>query len=484
MVRGVGIYLFFVIILTMAKRKNNKVLIFVLAALIIGLLGAVMYKQKNKPRGEKVAAEMATKRTIKETVAASGKVFPITEVKISSDVSGEIVELKVAEGDSVVAGQLLAKVDPDAYESQVERGVANVNTSKAQLANAQSSINTAKAQRSQIMAQLENQREMHQRNEKLYKEGVISSADYQNSQSSLLQLEASLASAEASVRSAEESARAAGFSVKSSQATLDETRTSLRRTTIYAPMGGIVSLLNVEAGERVVGNGMMSGTEILRIANLNAMEVQVEVSENDIPRVALGQLVDVEIDAYIDRKFKGRVSQIANSANNLISANGTVSLTTDQVTNFVVKINIDQASYADLISPNKPFPFRPGMSASVEIFTQTVEEVVTVPIQAVTTRERDVLEGNKKAKAKKVKNAEEVDEDDLVEVVFIVSSDTVALVEVKTGVQDDDYIQILSGLTTEDKVVTAPYAAVSRTLKPGEKILVVKEEELYKKKDD
>ncbi|MFT4760805.1 MAG: HlyD family secretion protein [Paraglaciecola sp.] len=465
------------------KNKNNNKLIFILVGLIAVLIAAVMYKQKNKPQGEKVAAENAEKRTIKETVAASGKVFPITEVKISSDVSGEIVELKVAEGDSVVTGQLLAKVDPDAYESQVERGVANVNSSKAQLANTRSVINSAKAQKTQIEAQVQNQREMHQRNEKLFKEGVISDADFQNSQSSLQQLEASLASAEASIQSAQENARAAEFSVKSSQATLKETQTSLRRTIIYAPIGGVVSLLNMELGERVVGNGMMSGTEILRIANLNAMEVQVEVSENDIPRVALGQIVDVEIDAYIDRKFKGRVSQIANSANNMMSAAGTVSLTTDQVTNFVVKINIDQSSYADLISVSKPFPFRPGMSASVEIFTQTVEDVITIPIQAVTTREKDALDGKKK-KGEKSKSKDEIDENDLIEVVFVMQADTAALVEVKTGVQDDEYIQISSGLTTESMVITAPYAAVSRELEQGDKVIIVDEKELYKKEDD
>ena len=350
--------------------------------------------------------------------------------------------------------------------------------------NGESSNNSSKPQKNQIEAQLKNQQEMHQRNEKLFKEGVISDADFQASKSSLQQLEASFSSAEAGIRSAEESARAAGFSVKSTEATLKETRTSLRRTTIYAPMGGVVSLLNVEEGERVVGNGMMSGTEILRIANLNAMEVQVEVSENDIPRVALDQLVDVEIDAYIDRKFKGRVSQIANSANNMMSASGSISLTTDQVTNFVVKINIDQSSYADLISSSKPFPFRPGMSASVEIFTQTVEDVITIPIQAVTTREKDALDGKKKGKDETAKNVKEVNEDDLVEVVFVLQADTAALVQVKTGIQDDEYIQILSGLTTDSEVIKAPYAAVSRNLKPGDKVVVVDEEELYKKKED
>jgi len=472
----------------MAKKKNSNKLIWGLGIAIAGLLAFAIFKNKNTPKGTKVATEMAQKRTIKQTVAASGKVFPVTEVKISSDVSGEIVVLTVEEGDSVRAGQVLAKVDPDAYESQVERGVANVNSAKAQVATSRSNIESAKAQKAQIAAQLENTKEQFNRNKKLYDEGVISEADFQNAQSSLQQLEANLASAQASIQSAMENARAAEFSVKSSQATLNEIKTSLRRTTIYATMNGIVSLLNVELGERVVGTGMMSGTEILRIANLNAMEVQVEVSENDIPNVAIGQLVDVEIDAYVDRKFKGRVSQIANSANNMMSATGQVSLTTDQVTNFVVKINIDQSSYADLIQPNKPFPFRPGMSASVEIYTQSEEDVVSVPIQCVTVREKDALTKTKKKKYGKAKTVskkrEDMDEDDLIEVVFVVRADTAALIQVKTGIQDDDYIQILSGLTTDDEIVKAPYAAISRELEQGEELQIVEEDNLYDKKED
>lgn len=462
----------------MAKKRNNT-LIYALVGIII-VLGAVAAIQSSKKKtGEKVQAEKVEKRTIKETVAASGKVFPVTEVKISSDVSGEIVALYVEEGDSVVAGQLLAKVDPDAYQSQVERGEAGVNSSKAQLANSKSQIEQFNAQKEQIMAQLTNARDIHKRNSKLHKDGVVSDADFETSQSNVQSLEANLKAAEANIRSSEQSAKAAEFSVKSAEATLKELRTSLRRTTIFAPMDGIVSLLGVEAGERVVGSQMMTGTEIMRIANLNVMEVQVEVSENDIPRVSFNDYVEVEIDAYVDRKFTGKVSQIANSASNMASPSGMVSLTTDQVTNFIVKINIDPSSYKDLVSPQKPYPFRPGMSASVEVFTNTVEDVLSIPIQAVSTREKDEVENKKKkSKAKMVNQTEKtIDDDDLVEIVFVIKNDTVDLVEVKTGIQDDEYIQVLTGLAEGDEIVTGPYTAVSRKLEEGDEVQIEEEKD-------
>jgi HlyD family secretion protein len=464
----------------MATKKKNNTLIYGLVGMIILLGAAAVYKSKQRPKGEKVQAEEVTLRTINETVSASGKVFPVTEVKISSDVSGVIVELHVEEGDSVVSGQLLARVDPDAYQSQVERGRAGVNSAKAQMANSKSQIAQFTAQKEQIEAQLANARDVHRRNEKLYKDGVISDVDFESSEVNLKSLEANLRAAEANIQSAMQSAKAAEFSVKSAEATLKELNTSLRRTTIYAPMSGVVSLLNVEAGERVVGNQMMSGTEILRIANLNEMEVQVEVSENDIPRVTLGDYVEVEIDAYVDRKFKGKVTQIANSANNMSSAGGMVALTTDQVTNFVVKINIDPASYADLITPQKKYPFRPGMSASVEIFTNEVKDVVSVPIQAVSAREKSELEKDKKkgkGKAKKVNQKSSDSDDDLVEIVFVIKADTVDLVTVKTGIQDDEYIQILSGLSEGETIVTGPYSAVSRKLEQGDTVEIDNDEE-------
>jgi HlyD family secretion protein len=459
----------------MAKSKRNNRWIFILLGLIIILVGALIWRNQNKPKGEKVTTEKVEKRLIVEEVSASGKVFPQTEVKISSDVSGEIVELLVEEGDSVLAGQLLARIDPDAIESQVERGVAGVNSAKAQLANARSQIEQFKAQKDNTEAQLINAEEIYKRNKQLHAEGVVSEADLQQSKASLDALKANFKAAQANIKAAEESARAAGFSVQSSEATLKELRTSLRRTDIFAPMSGIISRLSVEEGERVVGTIQMTGTEMMRIANLNAMEVRVEVSENDVPRVSIGDQVSIEVDAYLNRTFEGRVTQIANSATNAAT---TASLTSDQVTNFEVRINIEPDSYQDLISAGNPYPFRPGMSASVDIRTEEVKDAISVAIQSVTTREKE-----KKKSSGKPSDTDKEEEDDLLEVVFLVSGDTVDMVEVKTGIQDDSYIQILSGLKAEDEVVTGPYSAISRKLEKGEEVQVVDEDELYKKDD-
>jgi len=458
----------------MAKRKRNNTLIIALVAIIAVLVAVAIWKSNTRSDAEKVSVENVQRRTLTEKVAASGKVFPRTEVKISSDVSGEIVELPVEEGDSVVAGQLLAKIDPDAYLSQVERTTAGVNSAKAQLANSRSQVKQFEAQKEQIQSQLKNARDIHQRNEKLFEQGVISDLDYESSLANVQQLEANLRSAEANIEAAKESVRAAEYQVRSAQATLEETKTSLRRTTIYAPISGIISSLSVEEGERVVGTIQMTGTEMMRIANLNEMEVQVEVSENDIPRVSVGDEVDIEVDAYLDRIFKGQVSQIANSA---LNTTGTaVSLTTDQVTNFVVTIDLDPKSYDDLVSPQKPYPFRPGMSASVEIYTQTVENALSVPIQAVTTREEEEDEENPQ---------EGVESDEIKEVVFLIpeGADTVRLVEVKTGIQDDTYIHITAGLEEGDEVVVGPYTAVARELEEGSVIERTEEEELYSSND-
>jgi len=461
----------------MAKKTNNIYIIFALLGVIAILVIFSVLKYKGKPKGEKVTIEEVALRDIRETVPASGKIFPATEVKISSDVSGEIVELYVKEGDSVVAGQILAKIDPDAYQSQVERGVASVNSAKAQLANSKAQIENLRAQREQIVAQLENAREIHKRNEKLYKDGVISIADFQSSQSNLKALEANLRSSDASIKSAQEGARGSEFSIASAEAGLKELRTSLRRTTIYAPSNGIISKLSVEKGERVVGTIQMAGTEMMRLANLNNMEVRVDVSENDIPRVSIGDEVQVEVDAYLGRKFKGLVTQIANSASN----SATAALTSDQITNFEVRVNILPTSYTDLVKNGIRYPFRPGMSASVEIFTEERKGVLSVPIQAVGTREK---EGKSAVKIVTEANSDEANEEKIIEnlreVVFVVmKGDTVALIEVQTGIQDDNFIEIRSGLKEKDKVVTGPYSAVSKKLKSGDRIIAVKEEELY-----
>lgn len=457
----------------MAKRKkrNRNLLIIGLIAAIAVLVALVVIQSKNKETGTKVTAEEVSARTIKEMVAASGKIFPETEVKLSSDVSGEIVDLFVEEGDSVVAGQLLANIDPDAYQSQVERGVASVNSAKAQLANSRSQIESSIAQKEQIAAQLENAKEVYDRNKELFEQGAISEVDYQTSRTNMRQLEANLRSAEATIKASRESARAAEFSVKSSEATLKELRTSLRRTSIYAPTNGIVSMLNVEQGERVVGTIQMTGTEMMRVANLNIMEVRVDVSENDIPRVSIGDEVDIEVDAYIDRVFKGTVTQIANSASN----SATAALTSDQVTNFEVRIIVNPDSYADLISGGNRYPFRPGMSSTVEINTETKPDIITVPIQSVVARERKEIYGESE-------DGNEED-DELIEIVFMaMEGDTVSAVEVSTGIQDDTYIQITKGLSKGDKVITGPYSVLSRKLKAGEEITVVEEDKLFTSK--
>ncbi len=467
-------------------KKKRNLWVFGLIGLVLILVVAAIAKSSKGKTGETVEVEKASLRTIKETVEASGKVFPKTEVKISSDVSGEIVQLFVREGDSVTIGQVLARVDPEAYNSQVERAAAGVNSSKSGLANSKSQVESARAQKEQLEAQLNNAREIHKRNEKLFKDGVVSQQDFDASLTTVRQLESNVRAAEANIRAAQQSAESAGFQIKSAEASLKEINTSLKRTTIYANMSGILSKLNVEKGERVVGTSMMAGTEIMRIADLKAMQVKVEVTENDLPRLALGQVVKIEIDAYLDRKFSGKVVEIAHTANNLVSsATGSVNLTTDQVTNFIVTIDIDPASYKDLQKPGKPYPFRPGMSASVEIFTNTVENVVAVPIQAVGTRDKK----EKKKRATEEKPEEEKDNsasnfDDLLEVVFVFTKgDTVDMRTVKTGIQDNDYIQILSGIKDGEEVVVGPYVAVSRKLEQGSKVQIEKPDDKKKKKD-
>lgn len=458
----------------MAKRKNNRTLVIVLVLAVV-LLGALAYfKAKQKPRGEQVEFVEVEKRTIRETVSASGKVFPAKEVKISSDVSGEVVELLIEEGDSVKAGQVLARIDPDAYQSAVERGTASLNTSKSEMARSKASVENFVAQLEQINAQLSNAKKIHARNEQLKKDGVISELDFEASLTNVQQLEANKRAAEASKRSAEQSVESARYNVKSSEAALKELRTSLNRTTIKAPTDGIVSVLAIEQGERVVGTIQMTGTEMMRIANFNSMEVQVEVSENDILRVQLKDTAEIEVDAYLEDKFTGVVTEIASSAMNT-SVGGQVALTSDQVTNFVVKIRILPESYAHLIAGGTNIPLRPGMSAAVDINTQTDFDVLSIPIQAVTTREKD-------EKKNKDKDKSELDDDELLEVIFLYTdADTAKMVEVETGIQDNEFIQILAGLSEGDKVISGPYSAISRKLKNGS---ALREKEAKKEKEE
>ncbi|MEI2694760.1 MAG: efflux RND transporter periplasmic adaptor subunit [Saprospiraceae bacterium] len=449
-----------------------------LAILLIPvLIIAAVFKAKSKPKGEEVNLEKVQTRDIVETVTASGKIFPETEIKISSDVSGEIVELYVKEGDSVKVGQILAKVNADAYTSAVERSSAGVNIARTQASSSGNSIENAKQQKTQAKLQYENAKKMHQRNQQLFKDGIISLADLESSETTMKNLEAGFKAAEIMVENAIKGSESAGFQVKDAEALLKEQRTNLGRTIIKAPATGIISKLNVERGERVVGTIQMSGTELMRIADLHAMEVQVEVSENDIVNVKTGDEATIEVDAYQNKKFSGHVTEVANSANNISSIAGN-SLSTDQVTKFVVKIRIEKSSYAELVVNNRA-PFRPGMSATVEINTHEVKNVLSVPIQAVIA-----YDPNEEVRKQKEKNdrenkiqqpntqteAKAVDDSPYREALFVVHGDTVSRVDVEIGIQDENYIEIKSGISEGDEVVIGPYVALSRKLKNGSKI--------------
>ncbi len=458
--------------------KIKKRWIWGLVAVVVLLLGYAGWKVRSKPKGEKVTTELVQKRTIRERVSGSGKVFPEVEVKISSDVSGEVVEMLVQEGDSVQKGQLLCRINPDNYVSSVERGVAGLNSSKASAMQTRTQIKNALARKTQAEANLSNSRTIYERNKKLLAEGVISQEAFDNIANNLKVAEATLQAAEADYAATQETAKAAEFNVQSNAAGLKELQTNLKRTSIYAPSSGIVSKLNVEKGERVVGTIQMTGTEIMRIADFKSMEVQVDVSENDIPRVSLGDVVEIEIDAYSNRKFTGKVYQIANSASNTGVTGATLS--SDQVTNFIVKIRIDPSSYADLINQGRIHPFRPGMSAAVEIATDEVNDVLSVPIQSVTTRDREIAEKDKKEDWQMQREEKTTVSNDFREVVFVTEGNIVKMVEVKTGIQDDNYIQIISGLNEGQEVVSGPYEAVSRKLKSDD--LIFREEQTDKKK--
>lgn len=456
-------------------KKNNRKLLYILLAIAALAIIAAVLNAKKKPKGTEITIAEAETRTIKETVSASGKIYPEKEVKISSDVSGEIVELYVREGDSVVAGQILAKIDPEAYVSAVDRGEAGLQNARSMMSVSSTQIESNMAQKEQILAQLENARTIHSRNEQLKKDGVISQADLDQSLATLKQLQANLRSAEAAINSAKKNVEAAEYSIKGSSASLKELRTALNRTIIKSPTSGIVSKLDVEKGERVVGTVQMAGTEMMRISNLNAMEVQVDVSENDILKVSKGDEVDVEVDAYVGRKFKGIVTEIANSAKNLAAVQATNS---DQVTNFVVKVSILESSYKDIGTRN---PLRPGMSASVEIYTDEQKDVTAVPIQCVAVREKD--NGKKVTDDTKPDDKAKAVAVEFDEVVFVMKNDTAAMVKVVTGIQDDEFIMIESGLKAKDKVISGPYTEVSKNLKSGDKVRIKEEKDDKKDKD-
>ncbi|MCF8304435.1 MAG: efflux RND transporter periplasmic adaptor subunit [Bacteroidales bacterium] len=438
--------------------KKNKKWIRIGVILLVILVVALAIARKKGLIGEssgiKVSTEKVEKRDIIETVTASGKIQPEKEVKLSPDVSGEVIALNVKEGDEIKKGQTLAKINPEIYRSNYERSVATLNTQKANLAN-------AKARFAQAKAQFINAKAEYERKQKLWEQKAISESEFDAAKSSF-------AVAKADVEAARENVNAAGFQVKSAEAAVSESKENLTKTNIIAPTDGTISKLNIEQGERVAGASQFSsGTEIMRIADLGNMEVHVEVSENDIVRVSYTDTALIEVDAYLNRKFKGLVTEIATSAN--VSG-----VSADQVTNFDVKIRILRASYKDLIPEDHPnmSPFRPGMSASVDIQTEDVRGVVSVPIQAVTTREDTT--GTNKNEEKAGPGLE-----DMQEYVFVNEQGKAKLTRVKTGIQDSRYIEIEEGLELDDEVVVAPYRVVTKTLKDGDMIEPVPRKKLF-----
>lgn len=408
---------------------------------------------KNRSRGElEVNVGKVEKRTIISTVSANGKIRPEAEVKISADVSGEITELYVQEGDTVKEGQLLLKINPDLYITSRDRARAGVSTSK-------SSLKTSEAQLTQAKARFTEQQSAFRRSEKLFADKVLSQAEYDAAQSAY-------AIAKSEVVAAEQRIAAARFGIDNANASLSEANKALGRTSIYAPSDGIVSALNNEKGERVVGTAQMAGTEIMVISNFDNMEVIVDVNENDILLVKKGDTAVVEVDAYSDRKFKGIVTEISRSANNA----GGMQLNTDQVTNFEVKIRLVKSSYTDLLAISKS-PFLPGMSANVEIQTQVKKDILCLPIEAIGTRVKDSTKSTS-------------EEDELDEVVFKVENGKAAKIIVFTGIQDSRYIEILSGLKDGEEVIVGPYDAVSKKLDVDKKVKIVAKKILDKLEDE
>jgi len=449
-----------------AEKKKNKTMKYLLIGVGALIVIAIVGKQAGwigQKDGISVSVSEVEYRTIVESVSANGRVQPEQEIKISSDVSGEIRALYVKEGDSVIAGTLMARIDPELYQSALDRSEASLNNTRAAMATSKARLAQAEARFVEISA-------AYARNQKMYQQKLISDGEFETAKSTYVNAKAEVEAGKQSVLSAE-------FNVKSFEASLKEARKNLTRTEIFAPVSGIVSKLSVEQGERVVGTSQMAGTEMMRIANLNDMEVSVDVNENDIIKVGIGDTADIEVDAYPNRKFKGTVTEIANSATT------SAQTTSDQVTNFVVKIRILRSSYADLTAKfgKRKSVFRPGMSASVEIQTERTENVLTLPIEAVSMRPASALD-TLESKEEDAGTKKELKEAEDLEVVFIKHENKAKIRPVKTGIQDDKYIEVLSGLKPGEIVITGPYSAVSKFLKHNDVVKEVSKEELFSSK--
>ncbi|WP_460220007.1 efflux RND transporter periplasmic adaptor subunit [Psychroserpens sp. MEBiC05023] len=432
--------------------KKTKIILGIAVLLLIALVaGKSMGMFGKKGNFKEVDVKKVALVDITETVSATGKIQPEVEVKISSEVSGEILALPFKEGQQVEKGDLLVRVNPDLIQSAVNRSQASYQNVKAGLEQAEASLKEAKAN--------------YDRNKTLFERGVISKADWDR--------------ATAAYETAEASKSSAYYSVQSAAATVNEAKDNLSRTEIYAPMSGTISMLNVELGERVVGTQQMAGTEILRVANLNNMEVEVDVNENDIVKVQIGDSTIVEVDAYLKKEFKGIVTEIANSAAG--------ALTSDQVTNFRVKVRILEESYQDLIEgkPENFSPFRPGMTATVDIITDKSNNSVAVPISSIVIKTESEMKEKKRRRGNDDNDdTEEIkaEDEEKFECVFVNDNGVAKLKKVTTGIQDDTNIEIVSGLSESDEIITGPYNMVSKTLKPGDKI--EKKNKKVKKEND
>ena len=425
------------------SKKKIFILVVVVVVLIIGL---VVLKKTGVIKGNDNSIEVETAKadeiTIIETVSATGKIQPEIDVKIASQVSGEIVSLPIKEGQVVKKGDLLVKINPDLYTSGVSRSVSNYAGTKSGLAQADASFNEAKAN--------------YERNKILFEKGIISRSDWDKTI--------------ATFEVAKASKQTAYFNVQSAQASVKEAKDNLGRTIIFAPANGTISMLNVELGERILGTQQMSGTELMRVANLDNMEVEVSVNENDIVKINIGDETKIEVDAFLKKEFKGVVTSISNSA--------TSTTTADQVTNFKVKVRILKESYQDLLTgkPKTYSPFRPGMTATVDIITTRKEKVIGVPISSVVIKADTLptpkIEEVDEEKSDKIKSKI----DKKLECIFVKSNGKAKIRIVKTGIQDDTNIEIISGLQKGDEIITGPYNTVSKELNSGDKvkILVIK----------
>lgn len=452
------------------KRKSNKLVYYLIGGLIFIILLLVVAKSAGwigKTKEMEVELSKIKRTSIVEKVSASGTVQPVTEVKLAPEVSGEIIELNVEDGDSVKAGAILVKIRPDVWMSQLERSEAGLSQQRANLESSRASL--ARAEATYTRSEQD-----YKRQERLWNEKVIAESDWQLAQQNYKIAQNDLSSAKQSVE-------ASRYVVNSTEASVRESRENVRKTSVVAPMKGIVSKLLVKQGERVVGTAQMTGTEMLRIADLNLMEVRVNVNENDIVRVHYGDSVLIDVDAYSNtgKEFKGLVTNIANTARDKAS--------TDAITEFEVRILILRSSYEDLIKKGNKFPFRPGMTASVEVITSRKDNVLSVPLAAVTTRNPDEVKseqngppagGNNDDKPQVVDNSKKKEKKADKVVIFVNDKGVAKMLEVKTGISDYDNIEILSGLADSVEVVTGPFLVVSKRLKDGDKIkAAVKPEE-------